>query len=89
MLLLGFAKHHHGLHIDLLARLVYVMYDGFAGFVPVEESACPVFVFQRFRALSVEGVADVTVFGRLDELVEAIFFELLHSKSEIFFGHAQ
>lgn len=59
MLLLGFAKHHHGLHIDLLARLVYVMYDGFAGFVPVEESACPVFVFQRFRALAVEGVADV------------------------------
>ena len=59
MLLLGFAKHHHGLHIDLLARLVYVMYDGFAGFVPVEESACPVLVFQRFRTLAVEGIADV------------------------------
>ena len=29
------------------------------------------------------------MFVRLDELVEAIFFELLHSKSEIFFGHAQ
>ena len=65
MLLLGFAKHHHGLHIDLLARLVYVMYDGFAVFVPVEESACPVFVFQRFRALAVEGVADAVSYTHL------------------------
>ena len=43
----------------------------------------------RIFALIRLGITAVSYTHLLDELVEAIFFELLHSKSEIFFGHAQ
>ena len=52
------AKGGKGFHIGIVARLVGIVYNGLPGQITVEEAAGLVFVFQRFGALALQGVAD-------------------------------
>ena len=52
------AKGGKGFHIGIVAGLVGIVYNGLPGQITVEEAAGLVFVFQRFGALALQGVAD-------------------------------
>ena len=55
---LRFAEGGKGFHVGIIARLMSIVYNGLLCQIAIEEAAGLVFVFQRFGALALQGVAD-------------------------------
>ena len=55
---LRFAEGGKGFHVGIIARLMSIVYNGLLCQIAIEEATGLVFVFQRFGALALQGVAD-------------------------------